>query len=408
MSGIGFSAVDLAKDCSSEDIRLGVKAPILNMLKKENWKRTPKDTFFRRYKVLAINPGSTSTKISIYEGEYELFTEELQHSAEELAPFELQPITAQFAYRRDMILNFMSKNNLRLEELDAASGRGGLLKPIPHGTYAVNKKMLDDLHAGVGGEHASNLGAIIASEIMQNVGKKAYIVDPVVVDEVEEKNKITGVDEIRRFVISHALNQIASARRFANENETFYENINVIVAHMGGGISVGAHYKGRYADVNNALNGEGPFSPQRSGSLPVGQLIELCFSGKYTKDEIQKLNKGRGGLISLLGTNDLRDVETMIDSGNQKAVVVFDALVYQISKEITSLIPAFEGNKIDSIILTGGMARSGKLVKGITDAVNLLDSSVTVYPGENEMSALANGVIRVLQGKEKAKIYNPA
>ena len=328
ISGIGFSAVDLAKDCSSEDIRLGVKAPILNLLMKEKWGRTPKDTFFRRYRVLAVNPGSTSTKVSVYEGGYILCSDELKHSAEELAPFEDMPITEQFGYRKSMILDFLYKNQLSIESLDAVAGRGGLLKPIKHGTYLVNDEMIKDLRAGIAGEHASNLGGIIAAELVKESGKKAYIVDPVVVDEAYEKMKITGIKEIRRFVISHALNQIASARRYADENETFYENINVIVAHMGGGISVGAHHRGRYADVNNALNGEGPFSPQRSGTLPAGQLIDLCFSGKYTKAQLKQLNKGRGGLIDLLGTNNLLEVEQMIKSGDEYASLVFEALLF--------------------------------------------------------------------------------
>ena len=407
ISGIGFSAVDLAKDCSSEDIRLSVKAPILNLLKKEEWKKTPKDTFFRRYKVLAVNPGSTSTKVSIFEGNYLSFTTELQHTAEELAEFENQPIIRQFDYRKKMILDFLKKNGIELTALDAVAGRGGLLKPIQHGTYRVNNKMLEDLEKAVAGEHASNLGAIIAHELVKDTKLAAFIVDPVVVDEAYEKVKITGIKEIKRFVISHALNQIASARRYANENETFYENINVVVAHMGGGISVGAHHKGRYVDVNNALNGEGPFTPQRSGSLPAGQLIDLCFSGKYSYNDIKKLNKGRGGLIDLLGTNDLREVERMIEEKRADAAIVFDALVYQISKELCSLLPAFEGESIDSIILTGGMARSGRLIDGIKKAVSALNCPITVYPGENEMVALAEGVIRVLQGREEALDYNP-
>jgi butyrate kinase len=407
ISGVGFSAVDLAKDCSSEDIRLGVKAPILNLLQKEGWQKTRRDTFFRRYKVLAINPGSTSTKVSVYEGDYELCTEELQHSAKELAPYEGKPVTDQFQYRKEMIMSFLADNGLSIEDLDAVAGRGGLVRPIKHGTYRVNKKMLDDLKAGIGGEHASNLGALIANEIVSGTELPAFIIDPIVVDEVDEKVKITGLSEIRRYIISHALNQIASAKRYAEEHETFYENLNIIVAHMGGGISVGAHYHGRYIDVNNALNGEGPFSPQRSGTLPIGPLIDLCYSGKYTKDEMKKLNKGRGGLINLLGTNDLRDVEKMIEDGDDFASLVFDALVYQMSKEITSLVPAFKGEAVDQVILTGGMARSEKLAQGISDSVKLLGCGVTIYPGENEMYALAKGTVRVLQGKESAREYHP-
>ena len=407
ISGVGFSAVDLAKDCSVEDIRLGVKSPILNLLQKENWRHTERDTFFRRYKVLAINPGSTSTKVSVYEGDIELFTEELQHTAEELAPFEGRPVADQFQYRKEMIVKFLEANGLTVGELDAVAGRGGLVRPIKHGTYRVNAKMLEDLRAGIGGEHASNLGAIIADAIVKDTDLPAFIIDPIVVDEVEEKVKITGIKEMRRYIISHALNQIASAKRYAEEHETFYENLNIIVCHMGGGISAGAHLHGRYIDVNNALNGEGPFSPQRSGTLPIGPLIDLCYSGKYSHAEMKQLNKGRGGLINLLGTNDLRDVEKMAAEGDEFAGLVFDALVYQLSKEITSLIPAFKGEEVDQVILTGGMARSKKLVEGITELVSPIGCGVTVYPGENEMYALAKGTVRVLQGKEKAEDYNP-
>ena len=405
LSGVGFSAVDLARDCSSDDIRLGVKGTILNLLKKENWEKTPNDRFFKRYRILTINPGSTSTKVSVYEGEFEIYSEELVHSIDDLKPYEGRPVVEQYEYRKRMIESFLEKNSLSINHFDAIAGRGGLLKPIPHGTYSINREMLEDLKAGVGGEHASNLGAIIANDLVKGTAVKAYIVDPVVVDEVEDKVKITGVKEIKRFVISHALNQIASARRYAAENETFYEEINVIVAHMGGGISVGAHHRGMYADVNNALNGEGPFSAQRSGSLPVGQLIDLCFSGKYKIDQIKRLNVGEGGLVNLAGTNDLREIEDRIKKGDSNAVLVFDALVYSLSKEISSLVPAFQGESVDRIILTGGMARSERLVNDIISSVTALGCGVTVYPGENEMKALSEGVIRVLQGKEAIRRY---
>jgi butyrate kinase len=226
-----------------------------------------------------------------------------------------------------------------------------------------------------------------------------------VVDEVPERAKITGLKSIRRKIISHALNQIATARRYAEEQQTFYERINVIVAHMGGGISVGAHHRGRYLDVNNALDGEGPFTPQRSGSLPVGQLIELCFSGQYTQDQLKKLNKGRGGLIDLLGTADLRDLEGRYQAGEAEVVEVMDAMAYQIAKWITSLLPAFEGEKVDQILLTGGMARCKPTVAFIQRSVAAMGCGVTIYPGENEMFALAKGALRVLSGKEVPKVY---
>jgi butyrate kinase len=233
-------------------------------------------------------------------------------------------------------------------------------------------------------------------------------VDPVVVDEADPKVRISGLKELPRRVISHALNQIATARRYAEEHETFYERVNVIVAHMGGGITVGAHRKGRYIDVNNGLDGEGPFSPQRTGTLPAGQLIDLCFSGKYTKAELKLKNKGRGGMIDLLGTSDMREVERRVEAGDAEATLVYDAMIYQIAKAITGQVPAFEGAPIDAILLTGGMARSPKLVSELTRLTAALGCPVKVYPGENEMAALAKGALRVLSGREAAKDYPPA
>jgi butyrate kinase len=407
MFGLWFQGVDLAMDCTHEDIRLAVKASVMRLHHYGEWKRTPKDTFFRRHRVLVLNPGSTSTKTSVFEGDEELCTEEIQHPASALAGFESKPITEQFTFRKEAILAFLAEHGLSLGDLDAVAGRGGLLRPIPHGTWNVGAAMLEDLRAGKRGEHASNLGALIAAELVAGTPKPAFIVDPVVVDEVEPKVKITGVKELPRRVVSHALNQIATARRYAEEHETFYERINVIVAHMGGGITVGAHRKGRYLDVNNGLDGEGPFSPQRSGSLPPGQLIDLCFSGKYTKGELKLLNKGRGGLIDLLGTADMREVERRVEEGDAEAALVYQAMVYQIAKAITALAPAFEGEAIDAILLTGGMARSKTLVADLTRYTVSLGCGVKVYPGENEMAALAKGALRVLSGREVAKDYPP-
>jgi butyrate kinase len=400
-----FGGVDLAMDCTPEDIRLAVKASVLRMHKYGEWTRTPKDTFFRRYHVLAINPGSTSTKISIYDGELERTTQEIQHTAEELKPFEGKPITEQFQFRKEAIMRFLQASGMTMDDIDAVSGRGGLLWPIPHGTFRVNEAMAADLLAGVQGDHASNLGGLIAKELVAGTDKPAFIVDPVVVDEVPERVKITGLKAVRRRVISHALNQIASARRYAEEHETFYDRINVIVAHMGGGISIGAHKHGHYIDVNNALDGEGPFTPQRSGSLPVGQLIELCFSGKYTKAELKQLNKGKGGLIDLLGTADLRALENRYLQGDQEVIAVMDAFAYQIAKWITSMIPAFDGEAVDQIILTGGAARCRPVVDYIKARVAPMGCGVTLYPGENERGALVKGALRVLSGKEAAKDY---
>ena len=276
---------------------------------------------------------------------------------------------------------------------------------MPHGTLAVGEDMLADLRSARYGEHASNLGALIAHELTAGLGRPAFIVDPVVVDEAPERVKVTGMKAVRRRVISHALNQIATARRYAEEHETFYEKVNVIVCHLGGGVSVGAHKRGRYIDVNNALDGEGPFSPQRSGSMPTGQMIELCFSGKLTKPELKQLNKGRGGLIDLLGTADLREVERRIEAGDAEAARVYEAMAYQIAKEVTSLLPAFDGEPVDRVLLTGGMARSQRLVAELTRLLAALGCGVTAYPGENEMAALVKGALRVLDGREEALTY---
>jgi butyrate kinase len=307
--------------------------------------------------------------------------------------------------RKQAILGALESFGLAVGDIDAFCGRGGLLRPMPHGTYRVGESILADLRAGVDGEHASNLGALIAHELGAPVGKPAFIVDPVVVDEAPARVKITGVKAIRRRVISHALNQVASARRFAQESETFYEKVNVIVCHLGGGISVGAHCHGRYIDVNNALDGEGPFSPERSGSLPQGQLAELCFSGDYTHADIKRLIKGAGGLVDLLGTSDLREVERRIERGDAGAAEVFDALAYQVAKAAASLIPAFEGQPIDRIVLTGGMARSARLVEKLQAYLAGMPCGITVYAGENEMVALAKGALRVLYGKEEQREY---
>jgi butyrate kinase len=406
--GIGSRGVDLARDCRPEDVRLGVKAALVRMVRDGAWKATPRDTFFRRYRVLALNPGSTSTKVAVYEGDLETFRKELQHSPEELAPFAGKSIAEQYAMRREAVLRSLKEQGIDPAGFDAVCGRGGVLQPIPHGTYKVGEAMLQELRSGGRVEHASNLGAIIAHELASAAGKPAFIVDPIVVDEAPTRSKITGIKSIRRRVITHALSQISSAHRYAHEKETFYENLNIIVCHLGGGISVGAHCQGRYVDANDALDGEGPFSPERCGSLPQGQFAEFCFSGQHTFAEVKKLIKGAGGLIDLLGTSDLREVERRVLAGDPEASEVFDALAYQVAKGAASLLPAFEGKPLDRVILTGGMARSRPLVELLTKYLSGLGCGITVYPGENEMIALAKGALRVLYGREKARDYPPA
>ena len=407
MFGLRFQGVDLPMDSTAPDAALAIKASVLRLHRFGHWHRTPKDTFFPRHRILAINPGSTSTKIALYEGDLESFTTEIQHPAEELARFEGKRIVEQYAMRKELVLRELAAHGLTVDDLDAVSGRGGLLQPIPHGTWHVNDRMRDDLLDGRGPDHASNLGALIARELVEGTGKPAFIVDPVVVDEAPERVRVTGMKALRRKVISHALNQIATARRYARENETFYEYLNLIVCHMGGGITVGAHARGRYVDVNNGLDGEGPFSPQRSGSEPTGDLIRLCFSGRYTQEELLKLNKGRGGLIDLLGTADFREVERRLEAGDAEATAVYEAMTYQIAKAITALLPAFDGQPVDRVLLTGGMARSERLVADLTKSVAALGCGVTAYPGENEMQALVRGALRVLRGREVAQDYDP-
>jgi butyrate kinase len=353
------------------------------------------------FKILTINPGSTSTKIAVFDNEVEVFEKTLRHSSDEIGKYER--ISDQFEFRKQVIVDSLSEGGVKLSDLDCVVGRGGLLKPIEGGTYEVNAPMLEDLKVGVSGEHASNLGGIIAKQIGDEVNAPSYIVDPVVVDELNDLARISGMPEIDRASIFHALNQKAIARRFASENNKKYDEINLVVAHMGGGISVGAHEKGKVVDVANALDGEGPFSPERSGGLPVGQLAKMCFSGEFTLDDIKKKIKGNGGLVAYLGTNDAREVEEMIEKGDKKAELLYEAMAYQIAKEIGACASVLKGN-VDGILLTGGIAYSKSFTQMIIDRVKYI-TDVTVYPGEDEMIALAQGGLRVLNAEEEAKVY---
>ncbi len=292
--------------------------------------------------ILAINPGSTSTKFALFEEENLIFEKTLRHSADELAGF--KKITDQFHFRKDLIMKELAERQTNLPEIAAVVGRGGLVKPIESGIYEVNKKMIDDLRNGILGEHASNLGGLIADEIASSLpSAKAYIVDPVVVDELEPVARISGHPAIERKSIFHALNQKAVARTYAASVNRKYEEMNIVVVHMGGGISVGAHKKGRVVDVNNALNGDGPFSPERSGGLPSGQLIDLCFSGKYTHQELKSMLTGKGGIVAYLGTNNFIEVCSRADNGDKDAILIREAIIYQISKEIGAMAAVLEG-----------------------------------------------------------------
>ena len=353
------------------------------------------------YKLLIINPGSTSTKIGVYENEKEVFVETLRHSSDEIAKYD--SIFEQKEFRKSVIINVLKENNFDVNTLDAVVGRGGMLKPIPGGTYEVNEALLNDLKVGVQGEHASNLGGVLANEIAKEVGGRAFIVDPVVVDELEPVARISGVPELPRKSKFHALNQKAVAKRFGKESKIGYDNLNLIVVHMGGGVSVGAHKNGKVIDVNNALDGDGPFSPERSGAVPVGDLIKMCFSGEYTQEEVYKKIVGKGGYVAYLNTNDARDVLREKEEGNKFAELIYNAFIYQVSKAIGEMATVLKG-KVDSIILTGGIAYSPIVVSDIKERVEWI-SNVAVYPGEDELLALAQGAISVLDGEEEAKEY---
>lgn len=353
------------------------------------------------FNILVINPGSTSTKIALYNNESIIIQETIYHSNKSIASF--KNIIDQYDFRLKLILDFLKKQKFELNDLDAIVGRGGLLRPMASGTYKVNKKMLDDLKNTKYGEHASNLGAVLANNIALKLSIPAYIVDPVVVDEMQEIARISGIPQLPRKSIFHALNQKAVARKASRDLGKKYEESNLIVVHMGGGISVGVHYQGKVIDVNNALNGEGPFSPERSGTVPVGDLVKLCFSGEYSKNEILKMIKGKGGLVAYLNTSNVEEVLRNIKNGDDKSKIILEAMAYQIAKSIGEGATVLKGN-VDAIVLTGGISHSNRFVEMIKDRVSFI-SLVMVYPGEEEMLSLCQGTMRVLSGKEEEKIY---
>lgn len=353
-------------------------------------------------KILALNPGSTSTKVALFEDHTELWSETQRYDTDVIGRF--SGVMEQEEFRLEEIRKCLAAHGATVADLDAVVGRGGLLKPIESGTYEVSDKMLEDLRACTWGAHASNLGAPLAVRLADEGGcGKAYIVDPVVVDELCPLARYSGLPEIERRSIFHALNQKAVARRAAVELGKPYAECNLVVAHMGGGISVGAHQKGRVIDVNNALDGDGPFSPERAGSLPVGGLVKLAFSGKYELPQLLKMLTGKGGLVAHLGTNDLREVARRIDDGDEKARLLFEALAYRMAKEIGASAAALSG-EVDAIILTGGLAYNERFTKLIRDRVAFI-APVKIYPGEDEMQALVEGALRVLDGSEEARRY---
>jgi len=355
------------------------------------------------FRILAINPGSTSTKISVFENEEEVWSIKISHSKDQLEGF--QHIFDQYDFREGVILDELKKAGMEIASFDGIVGRGGVVYPIEGGTYNVGQRLLEDLRKGVQGEHVSNLGAPIAKELAREADCPAFIVDPVVVDEMEDIARYSGHPDLPRRSILHALNQKAVARQAASDLGREYGDLNLIVVHLGGGISVGAHRRGRIVDVNNALNGDGPFTPERSGGLPVGDLVDLCFSGSRTHAEIKRMIKGNGGIVAYLGTNDMLTVEKEIEKGNAEYRAVYEAMAYQVSKEIGCLSTVMKGD-VDAIVITGGIAYDRNFINWIRERVGFI-ADIMVYPGEREMEALALGVLRVLRGQETAKDYDP-
>jgi butyrate kinase len=352
--------------------------------------------------ILAINPGSTSTKIAVYNGTEQLFLKNLKHSAEELAPF--AKIADQYEFRKEIILKEVSDADFNLKEFKVIIGRGGLIKPVSSGVLEINEMMLEDLRQGREGQHASNLGGLIAYDIAQGIpGAKAVIADPVVVDELCDFARISGHPLMPRKSVFHALNQKAIARRYAKEVNKKYEELNLIGVHLGGGISVAAHQNGKVIDVNQALDGDGPFSPERSGTLPVNELIKVCFSGKYTEQEIKKMVVGAGGYVAYLGTNDAYQVECKAKEGDKKFEFIQEAMAYQISKEVGAMSTVLKG-KIDAIFLTGGIAYSKPFVELLKERIEFI-APVHVYPGEDEMGALALNALMLIKGEAKSIKY---
>jgi butyrate kinase len=355
----------------------------------------------KTYSILVINPGSTSIKLSFFRNEQEIIADTITHTMEEIQQFD--HIVDQIDFRKSIIDEFIEENSIELSTLDAVVGRGGLIHPISGGVFDVNQEMLDDLRAAKYGEHASNLGAFLAKKVAASAGCPAYIADPVVVDEMDAIAKLSGIPEVERLSKFHALNQKSSARTIAARQGKEYEEANFIVAHLGGGITVGAHRRGRVVDVNNGLDGDGPFTPERAGTVPAGQLVTLVLSDTYSEQEIRKKLTGQGGLVAYCGTNSLKEILHRIKNGDGQARLVFDAMAYQISKEIAQHGATLKGD-IDAIILTGGMAYSSELVSAIRERVSFL-APVEVLPGEREMYALAMNVLEVFQGKQTVHTY---
>ncbi len=352
------------------------------------------------FRILAINPGSTSTKIGLYVNERPDFVKNIRHSDAEMAQFRGRPILDQQQFRSQQIEAALTEAGHTAKELHAVVGRGGLLPPLASGTYLVNDEMLEELRLARRGEHASNLGAFLAYGIAQKAGVEAYVVDPVSVDEWPELARLSGSALLERQCLSHALNSKAVAKRYARECGEPYDSLRLIVAHLGSGISVSAHENGLMVDVTNSRE-EGAFSTERAGGVPVMQLVNLCFSGRYTEKQVEEMLFRNGGLYSYLGTKDLLEVERRLACGEAKALAVFDAMVYQIAKEIGAMAAVLHG-RVNAVLFTGGMAHSQRLLSGLSERVGWI-APIKVYPGEDELQALMEGALRVLRQEERSR-----
>ncbi len=358
----------------------------------------------KEFQILAINPGSTSTKFAVYFNEECKFSSVIRHSIDELSYYE--SVIGQFDFRKGMIIDALVEEGFDVDRIKYIIGRGGLTYPLESGVYLINDLMLKHAREGIYGQHASNLGPLIADYIANQIpGAKAFIADPVVTDELNDIARATGHPSFEKRSIFHALNQKATARFHSEKIGVAYERLRLIVVHLGGGISVGAHLNGRVIDVNNALDGDGPFSPERSGSLPVGQVIDLCFSGRYSKDEIKRMVVGEGGFVAYLGTNNAEEVQQRINEGDQRAQFIQEALLYQVLKSIGEMAVVLEG-KVDAILLTGGLAYNNKLTETISHKIAFI-AKCFVYPGEDELKALAMNALLVACGETSAKKYTP-
>lgn len=356
------------------------------------------------YQILAINPGSTSTKFAVYFNDECKLNKTLRHSITELSRY--KSILQQFDYRKGMIIDALVEEGFEVDKIKYIIGRGGLTYPLESGVYLVDNLMLRHASEGVYGQHASNLGPLIADYIANQIpGARAFIADPVVTDEIDEIARVTGHPQFEKRSIFHALNQKATARLHAKKMKKKYERMNLIVAHLGGGISVGAHKKGRVVDVNNALDGDGPFSPERSGGLPTGQIIDWCFDSNMTKEEVKRMVVGEGGFVAYLKTNNAKDVEDMAQNGDPKVQLIQDAMGYQVAKTIGEMAVVLDG-EVDGILLTGGVAYNEYLTNFITQKVKFI-SNVFIYPGEDELDALAKNALRVARNETQAKKYQP-